>query len=852
MSGLLEELRAALPEQYQVEAEIGRGGMATVFAAEDVKHGRRVAIKVLTPELSTSVGAERFLREIQVSARLSHPHILPVFDSGAASGLLYYVMPFVEGESLRARLVREQQFSIEDAITIACEIADALSYAHGMGIVHRDIKPENVLLHGGHAVVADFGIARMLYEADDGGRLTSTGSSIGTATYMSPEQFSGLNVDGRSDQYSLACVLYEMLVGQVPFTGPNAMAIMARHTMEAVPSIRVVRPTVPDELEGVIMRALEKVPADRFATMQQFKDAILEGAAGSSFAPRLTRATMGHRASMYAEVPRRRRSTLVLGAILMVLLAGGTLAGRYYWVQRMQEQSDVATQGRQGALGLDPNRVAVLYFDDDSRNHTLAYLADGLTESLIGDLSRVQPLDVISENGVSPYRGAAIALDSVARTLRAGTLVRGSVEDAGDRVRVTVRLYDGNSGAEWKRAAFEQPKANALAARDSLGEQVSILLRTWLGKEIALRDERAGTRNTEAWSAVQLGERAEKDAQLLLRSDSAAASARRVAEAESLFTLAARLDPRWASPAVRSARLFIWRTRITTRDALLRRQLIDSGLARAETALVRDPQSAEAFEQRGTLRYMLYLYGLVPDPAEAATVLRGSETDLRRATDLSPRLASAWSTLSAVLYQQQNKTEANFAAHKAYEADAYLASAPAIIWRLYATSYDLKQFVAATQWCQLGHQRYPDDPQFVACRLWLMTTNYQRPDVPDAWRTFAELERLTPKLEWADGRRSYYQMLVAVPIARAGLADSANRVIERARPAAGEDPGGELLGHEALVRTLIGDKEEALRLLRVYVTSHPEHREGLVTANTWWWESLQDDPRFKRLVAAGR
>src|SRR5689334_18593 len=247
--------------------------MATVFVAEDLKHGRRVAIKVLTPELSSSVGADRFLREIQVSARLSHPHILPVFDSGEANGLLYYVMPFVEGESLRGRVRREQQLAITDAITITCEVADALSYAHSFGVVHRDIKPENILLHGGHAVVADFGIARVIQDSG-GDKLTQTGMSVGTAAYMSPEQFSGETVDGRSDMYSLACVLYELLVGEVPFTGPNAMAIMARHTMEMVPSIRIVRQTVPDEIEGAIMCALEKIPVDRFPTVADFKAAL--------------------------------------------------------------------------------------------------------------------------------------------------------------------------------------------------------------------------------------------------------------------------------------------------------------------------------------------------------------------------------------------------------------------------------------------------------------------------------------------------------------------------------------------------------------------------------------------------
>jgi serine/threonine protein kinase len=327
---ILEELREALREQYAVESEVGRGGMATVFVAEDLKHGRRVAIKVLSPELSSSMDGDRFKREIQIAARLSHPHILPVFDSGDANGLLYYVMPFVEGESLRGKLKRETQLPIEDAIAITCEVADALAYAHSFGVVHRDIKPENILLHGGHAVVADFGIARVIQEAG-AEKLTQTGMSVGTAAYMSPEQFSGENIDGRSDMYSLACVLYEMLVGEVPFTGPNAIAIMARHTMELPPSIQIVRGTVPDELEGAVMHALEKVPADRFATVAQFKEAVLGHGATSTYARRTRAYTKEMRGTRGFTPVRRRRRTLVLGAAGMVLLAVATLAARYFW-----------------------------------------------------------------------------------------------------------------------------------------------------------------------------------------------------------------------------------------------------------------------------------------------------------------------------------------------------------------------------------------------------------------------------------------------------------------------------------------------------------------------------------------
>ena len=225
---LLEQLAAALGERYRIERELGHGGMAVVFLAEDLKHRRPVAIKVLKPELSALLGSERFLREIEIAATLQHPHILPLYDSGQAVGLLYYVMPFAEGESLRQRLAREQQLPLDAALQITREVGSALQYAHEHGVVHRDIKPENIMLSGDQAVVADFGIARALHAAN-ADQLTLTGMVVGTPQYMSPEQAGGGTVDGRSDQYSLACTLYEMLIGQPPFTGPSAHAVIARH-----------------------------------------------------------------------------------------------------------------------------------------------------------------------------------------------------------------------------------------------------------------------------------------------------------------------------------------------------------------------------------------------------------------------------------------------------------------------------------------------------------------------------------------------------------------------------------------------------------------------------------------------
>ncbi len=237
---ILQRLQAALQDRYEFSRELGRGGMAIVYLARDRKHDREVAVKVLLPELSASIGGDRFEREIRLAAKLQHPHILGLYDSGSADGLLFYVMPFVKGESLRDRLDREGQLPIEDAIQIALEVASALGHAHEKNIVHRDIKPENVLLADGHSLVADFGIARAAQEGDEQ-KLTQTGMALGTPVYMAPEQAAGEKVGPTADLYSLGCMLYEMLAGEAPFTGKNSMAIMARHAMENVPSIRIVR-----------------------------------------------------------------------------------------------------------------------------------------------------------------------------------------------------------------------------------------------------------------------------------------------------------------------------------------------------------------------------------------------------------------------------------------------------------------------------------------------------------------------------------------------------------------------------------------------------------------------------------
>ena len=268
-----ERLQSALAGRYAIERELGHGAMATVFLAQDVKHRRLVALKVLRPDVAATVGPERFVREIDIAAHLTHPHILALHDSGSAAGFLYYVMPFIEGDTLRERLTRETRLPAPESLQIAAEVAEALDYAHSRGVVHRDIKPENILLAGGHAVVADFGIAHAVSEAG-GDTLTATGMTLGTPTYMSPEQAAGATVDGRSDQYALACVVYEMLSGAPPFTGAGARGVLARHLQESPRSLRVVRPTLPRHVVRAVEVALAKLPADRFPTAGAFQAAL--------------------------------------------------------------------------------------------------------------------------------------------------------------------------------------------------------------------------------------------------------------------------------------------------------------------------------------------------------------------------------------------------------------------------------------------------------------------------------------------------------------------------------------------------------------------------------------------------
>ena len=832
MTDPIAGLNAALADRYVVDRELGHGGMALVYLARDLKHERFVALKTLRPEIAMALGRERFLREIKLAARLQHPNILSVYDSGDAGGVLYYVMPFVEGESLRDRLDREPQLPLDDALQIAREVADALSYAHGHDVVHRDIKPENIMLSGGHAIVADFGIARAV-SAAGGDKLTETGLAIGTPAYMSPEQAAGTGqVDRRSDIYSLGCVLYETLAGQPPFTGPTAQAIMARHSLDSVPRLRIVRETIPDALEAVINRALAKVPADRYATAAQFAEALAASSTGPVSPVTATRRPVP--AQRWLGLPRGVAVGATVGAILVL-----------GWATRSLWSGNARAGGIPG--GLESRHIAVLYFDDLTPNRDAAYLADGLTEALIGELRRVPGLEVISKNGVAPYRASDAAPDSIARALGAGTLVRGSVEEAGGRYRISVRLIEGSSGADFRRASFEKPQGNLLEIRDSLAADVADFLRQRLGEEVRLRQEEAGTSSPNAWALVQQAEKARKDAATLGATDVAGAAAR-YAAADSLLDAAEQADRRWLEPVVQRAQLGYLRSRLE-REPRKVAAWLQLGLGHAQRALDADPENPDALEARGTIRFARFSRGLEADPAAADRLVEAARVDLENATRLNRGQVGAWNVLSVLYYQRRDLLEANRAARSAYEGDAYLAAADAILWRLFVTSYDLEMFPPAIDWCDKGRRRFPANRLFAHCQLMLMTSNAADPDVGLAWRLADEAVRLTPERD-RPYQRLFEDIHVAAVLARAGRADSARHVLDRSKGDRQVDPQRELLGYEAFVRTMLGDKDEALRLLDEYLVANPKHREGFRKIVHWWWRPLQDDPRFKALIGA--
>jgi serine/threonine protein kinase/Tfp pilus assembly protein PilF len=439
---LQDRLQDALSDRYDLQREIGRGGMATVYLAQDRKHRRPVALKILHPTLGAQVGGERFQREVEIAARLNHPHILTLIDSGEAEGFLYYVMPYVHGESLRARLTREHQLPLGEALQITRDVASALGYAHGQGVVHRDVKPENVMLHEGVAMVADFGICKALSTAGSE-TLTQTGTALGTPAYMSPEQASGdRELDGRSDLYSLGCMLYEMLAGEPPFTGPNAQATITRRFTEPVPSVRAIRPNVSSAVEMALTRVLARSPADRFSTAEQFSQALAGQHDPSSPSP----------------------TTPVA-----------------YSSQSL------------------PRSIAVLPFADMSPEKDQDYFCEGIAEEIINALTRIQALRVASRSSAFAHKGKSQDIRQVGEQLGVGTVLEGSVRKAGSRLRITSQLINVADGYHLWSERYDRELEDVFAVQDEIAENIVRAMRLVLSEREKRALEKPRTENVEAY-----------------------------------------------------------------------------------------------------------------------------------------------------------------------------------------------------------------------------------------------------------------------------------------------------------------------------------------------------------------
>jgi tRNA A-37 threonylcarbamoyl transferase component Bud32 len=456
----LERLRASLADRYRLERELGQGGMATVYLAQDLKHQRQVAIKVLKPELAAVLGAERFVQEIKTTAALSHPHILPLFDSGTADGFLYYVMPYIQGETLRSRLDREKQLGVDEAVRITREVADALDYAHRNGVIHRDIKPENILLHDGRPMVADFGIA-LAVSAAAGGRMTETGLSLGTPHYMSPEQATAeKEITARSDVYSLASVLYEMLAGNPPHTGASAQQIIMKIIAEPAAEVTTLRKAVPPNVAAALAQALEKLPADRFATAKAFADALANPAFSSTMAATAVRPRLA----------RSRRAAVFHGAawaLLGAVLAWAGLRFRDAETTGSPRSEQVTFSGTAGSPAVSPDGHFVAYLDTRCPQPPLT---GGCVSLDVVEVGSARPVRILTGavRLSSPrwtHDGSALVVSGVLDATRAGLFVVPRLGGTPRRLADAAQVYDTHASAD----------SVALVARDDSGSVLRVL-----------------------------------------------------------------------------------------------------------------------------------------------------------------------------------------------------------------------------------------------------------------------------------------------------------------------------------------------------------------------------------------
>jgi len=588
----------ALAGRYRLERELGAGGMATVYLAHDEKHDRAVALKVLRPEITAIVGSERFLQEIRITAGLDHPHILTLIDSGEADGRLYYVLPYVRGETLRARLVRETHLPIDEAVAIARQVASALDYAHRHGVIHRDIKPENILLHEGEAVLTDFGIAIAVSQAG-GKRITETGLSLGTPQYMSPEQAMGeRQIDARTDVYALGAVLYEMLAGEPPVTGPTTQAIVAKLLTELPTRLRTIRDTVPEALDAATTRAIAKLPVDRFPTAAAFAEALRLAT--------VPRRSSGIAAAARPAPGRRGWGPIVLGAaaVAVLLLAGYVaLAGRG------------GARSGAGDAGGASRSIAVLPFTSLSADPTDEYFSDGMSEELITALSRVSGLRVVPRTSSFSFKNRNLRSREIGAELHVETLLEGTVRRLGGRVRVAAQLVSVSSDSVLWSDEFQRDIKDVWAVQDEIAHAIvnALAVRLAGGRETQLVTRATASPEAYEWylrGRFAFGKRTGEG----------------LAEGIDAFEHAIRLDSAFAAAWSGLSDVFTVRSLfgyVAPREGLGRAQQA------ATRALALDSSLAEARASLGIVS-LWYDWDLVP-----------AERELDRAVALDPHYSTA-------------------------------------------------------------------------------------------------------------------------------------------------------------------------------------------------------------------
>ena len=816
MDDLQSRLAAALAGRYTIEREIGRGGMSIVFLAYDLSLERSVAIKVLRPELAVTLGPNRFLDEIKVAARLKHPYILKLHEAGDARGLLFYSMPYVEGESLRQRLARDRTLPLADALRIAQEVAEAIDHAHRQNIIHRDIKPENILFEEAHALVSDFGIARAISEAGD--RRTIPGVVVGTVDYMSPEQEQGRpELDGRTDIYSLGLVLYEMLVGETP--GPDS----------GVDSLTGRRADVPVAVVRILRMALARDPANRFGTAAEFVSA-------------LDAVSHGQRA-----VGTRRRwgvavAAATAAAAVVVFIARG-------------RSTPIAPSS------LDPTHITVLYFDDISPDSSLRTVAAGLTEDLIDQLAQVPALRVTSPNGVRFYRGRTVRPDSLARALNSGTIVSGSVTRSRGVLRASVRLIDGTTGQVLHTRQVMRPYGELFALQDTITADIATFLRQRIGEAVVLHERRTGTSSVVAWETVRQADALREDAREAVRSGDDSHAGKLLSRADSLYARASALDRRWAIPYVGRARVAqAFAEQLAERRAgdVARKaattplpgaphyedEWARAGVSDAERALALGSMNAEALEVRGSLRYFWWLNGY--DSTDVS--LRDAEDNLRTAVAAKPSLARGWVRLSGLLRFTGRFADAEEAASRALDADAFLLEARPVYATLYYAALNLEHYADARTWCARARNRFPTDLEFAHCELRTLGWSGQGGSaIARAWRIVDSLDTAAPANTgtYPAERRLFMAMLYA----RNGKADSAGALLAASRHMSGQDSTAAwFLLAEARIRLLLGERQPALHLLLRTVAANPQLRYYIARAA--WFAPLRREPEFVRIMGA--